>query len=71
MSSVGNSQQLVFQGEVIEIVEQGQEKLIKVSLFPCSIDVPVHSNVQPRLGDIVSMEATVKVQHVERVVPID
>ena len=70
MARIKGSQQLVLRGEVIEVVEQLEEKVIKVSLFPCSIDLPVPPHDESHLGDTVSFEVSIRVNHVERVVPM-
>lgn len=71
MSMQKGPQQISFQGKIIEIVEQKRETSIKVSLFPCSIEIPIYAHERPRLGDLISFDATIKVRNVEKVVPTD
>ena len=71
MASLKGNQQVLFQGNVIEIVEQQGKKMIKVNLLPCSIDIPLRTDDEPHLGDMISFEATITVRNVERVVPIN
>ena len=65
------SQQLVFQGEVIEIVESGGKKMMKVNLLPCTIDLPMNMSDEPHLGDPLHIEATVMITGFEPAVFID
>ena len=65
------SQQLVFQGEVIEIVERGGKKMMKVNLLPCTIDLPLSMPDEPHLGDPLHVDATVMITGVEPVIFID
>lgn len=65
-----SSQQLMFQGEVIEIIDGGGTKMMKINLQPCTIDLPM-SMWEELLGDPVTMEARVMITRVEPAVFID
>ena len=71
MTSSNHTLKVVFQGKIIEIVEQEGEKTIKVNLSPCAIDIPLGNGNESHLGDVISVETSLKIRNVERAVPMD
>jgi len=66
-----SSQQLMFQGEVIKIIDGGGTKMMKINLQPCTIDLTMSMSEELHLGDPVTMEARVMITRVEPAVFID
>ncbi len=63
--------QLTFQGEVIEIVEGKEAKMMKISLWPCTIDLPLEMSEEPHLGDFVTVNASLLITGVEPAIFFD
>jgi len=62
---------VTFHGEVIEVVERGETKMMKLNLWPCTIDLPMSVSNEPHLGDPITVEADVMITGVEPAVFID
>jgi hypothetical protein len=66
-----SSQHVTFHGEVIEIVERGETRMMKLNLWPCTIDLPMRMPDEPHLGDPITVDALMMITNVEPAVPVD
>jgi len=66
-----SSQHVTFHGEVIEIVERGETKMMKLNLWPWTIDIPMCELNEPHLGDPITVDAFMTITNVEPAVSIE
>lgn len=71
MPETVSSQHVTFRGEVIEIVERRGRKMMKLTLWPSTIDLPIDAGNEPHLGDPITVEALMTITGVEPAVFID
>ncbi|MBZ5538519.1 MAG: hypothetical protein LAO31_21450 [Acidobacteriia bacterium] len=65
MMEISKSQDIKLKGEIAEIFDKNGQRLVKVSLNPCLIELTLHGSPEMQLGDTVVLSANMVIEGIE------
>jgi hypothetical protein len=65
MMEISKPQDLKLKGEIAEIFDKNGQRLVKVSLNPCLIELTLEGSPEMQLGDIVVLSANIVIEGME------
>jgi hypothetical protein len=65
MMEISKPQDIELKGEIAEIFDKNGQRLVKVSLNPCLIELTLEGSPEMQLGDTVVLKANLVIEGVE------
>jgi hypothetical protein len=65
MMEISKPQEIKLKGEIAEIFEKNGQRLVKVSLNPCLIELTLEGSPEMQLGDTVVLSANMVIEGLE------